>query len=69
MNQSHKEKKYLEKIMATVVAKVVLCFMGFAVLSIFNINNSFALDNLTNLITQSSSCMNTKLMASKLLNR
>ena len=55
--------------MAPVVAKVLLCFMGFAVLSIFNINNSFALDNLTNLITQSSSCINTKLMASKLLNR
>jgi len=28
--------------MTSIQAKVLLCFMGFAVLSIFNINNSFA---------------------------
>ena len=32
--------------MATVLIKVFACFMGFAVLSIFNINNTFAKDYL-----------------------
>jgi hypothetical protein len=34
----------MEKIMATIQAKVLACFMGFAILSIFNVNNSFAND-------------------------
>ena len=37
----------MEKIMATIQAKTLVCFMGFAVLSIFNINNSFAYEKKT----------------------
>ena len=48
--------------MASIQAKVLLCFMGFAVLSIFNINNSFAFDNVTNLISPSFSYKNNKLL-------
>jgi hypothetical protein len=33
--------------MAKIQLKVLVCFMGFAVLSIFNINNSFATESIS----------------------